>query len=213
MSWQPAETSLAAASSRRRRRAKGRRLYDWAWSAISNPVSGRPRPLIRRNRLRQIHSFFRNRSPSQMLATAAPSKSPACLPVMSRTSGMPLSLLLLVQPTSGDPRRSVTAAGLRLTPEENVQASRAINDHLRLTQVIRRRCRNRVGRSRTAAACPSPARSSAIGSQIPQSPTGLCSTSRLTCSYLYHRCSRRPPIHRSESVPIHRRVTRTTAST
>jgi transposase len=42
-------------------------------------------------RLRQIHSFFRNPSPDQMLATAAPWTSPGCLRVTSRTSGMALS--------------------------------------------------------------------------------------------------------------------------
>lgn len=39
-------------------------------------------------RLRQIHSFFCNRSPDQMLDTAAPWTKPLTLPVTSRTSGM-----------------------------------------------------------------------------------------------------------------------------
>ena len=39
-------------------------------------------------RLRQIHSFFCNRSPDQMLDTAAPWTKPLTLRVTSRTSGM-----------------------------------------------------------------------------------------------------------------------------
>ena len=41
-------------------------------------------------RMRKNHSFFRARSPDQMLASAAPWTSPWLPPVTSRTIGMPL---------------------------------------------------------------------------------------------------------------------------
>ena len=58
------------------------------WAALKNYVANTA--VTWPGRLRQIHSFFRNRSPGQMLATAAPWTSPGFLRVMSRTSGMPL---------------------------------------------------------------------------------------------------------------------------
>ncbi len=43
-------------------------------------------------RLRQVHSFFRNRSPDQMLDTPRPGPAPGYRPVTSRTFGMPLRM-------------------------------------------------------------------------------------------------------------------------
>jgi hypothetical protein len=58
------------------------------WAALKNHVANTA--VSWPGRLRQIHSFFRNRSPDQMLATAAPGPAPGYLRVTSRTSGMPL---------------------------------------------------------------------------------------------------------------------------
>jgi hypothetical protein len=58
------------------------------WGALKNYVANTA--VTWPGRLRQIHSFFRARSPDQMLATAAPWTSPGCPRVTSRTSGMAL---------------------------------------------------------------------------------------------------------------------------
>ena len=57
------------------------------WGALKNYVANTA--VSWPGRLRQIHSFFRARSPDQMLDTAAPWTSPWCLRVTSRISGMP----------------------------------------------------------------------------------------------------------------------------
>ena len=64
------------------------------WGALKNYVANTA--VTWPGRLRQIHSFFRARSPDQMLATAAPWTSPGCRRVTSRTFGMPLSSRLRV---------------------------------------------------------------------------------------------------------------------
>jgi hypothetical protein len=65
------------------------------WGALKNYVANTA--VSWPGRLRQIHSFFRNRSPDQMLATAAPWTSPWLPPGYEQnfwnaalTSGMPL---------------------------------------------------------------------------------------------------------------------------
>jgi transposase len=58
------------------------------WAALKNYVASTA--VTWPGRLRQIRSFFRARSPDQMLATAAPWTSPCLPPVTNRTSGMPL---------------------------------------------------------------------------------------------------------------------------
>jgi hypothetical protein len=59
------------------------------WGALKNYVANTA--VSWPGRLRQIHSFFRARSPDQMLDTAAPWTSPGCRPVTRRASGMPLA--------------------------------------------------------------------------------------------------------------------------
>jgi hypothetical protein len=59
------------------------------WAVLKNYVANTA--VSWPGRRRQIHAFFRNRSPGQMLATAAPWTSPWLPPGTSRTSGMPLS--------------------------------------------------------------------------------------------------------------------------
>jgi hypothetical protein len=61
----------------------------WIWAALKNHVANTA--VSWPGRLRQIRSFFRARSPDQMLTTAAPGPAPGCLPVTSRTSRMVLS--------------------------------------------------------------------------------------------------------------------------
>ena len=58
------------------------------WAVLKNYVANTA--VSWPGRLRQIHSFFRARSPDEMLDTAAPWTSPGCRPVTSRTFGMPL---------------------------------------------------------------------------------------------------------------------------
>ena len=64
------------------------------WAALKNHVANTA--VTWPGRLRQIHSFFRNRSPDQMLTTAAPWTSPY--------NGLPLYLLKGAEPlaTTGD---------------------------------------------------------------------------------------------------------------
>ena len=59
------------------------------WGALKNYVANTA--VTWPGRLKQIHAFFRNRSPGQMLNAAAPWTSPGCPRVTSRTSGMSLS--------------------------------------------------------------------------------------------------------------------------
>ena len=59
------------------------------WGALKNYVANTA--VTWPGRLKQIRSFFRNRSPDQMLATAAPWTSPWLHEVTNRTFGMPLS--------------------------------------------------------------------------------------------------------------------------
>ena len=47
---------------------------DWIWAALKNYVANTV--VSWPGRFRQIHSFFRSRSPDQMLATAAPWTGP-----------------------------------------------------------------------------------------------------------------------------------------
>ncbi len=70
------------------------------WAGLKNYVANTA--VTWPGRLRQIHSFSRSRSPSQMLAMAAPGPAPGCQQVTSRTSGMPLSIFF------GSPKLSVT---------------------------------------------------------------------------------------------------------
>jgi hypothetical protein len=58
------------------------------WAALKNYVANTA--VTWPGRLRQIHSFFRARSPDEMLDTAAPWTAHGCRRVTSRTSGMPL---------------------------------------------------------------------------------------------------------------------------
>ena len=58
------------------------------WAALKNHVANTA--VTWPGRLRQIHSYFRNRSPDQMLDTAAPWTSPGYRRVTNRTFGMPL---------------------------------------------------------------------------------------------------------------------------
>ena len=57
------------------------------WAGLKNYVANTA--VTWPGRLRQIHSFFHNRSPDQMLDTPRPGPAPGCLPVTNRTSGMP----------------------------------------------------------------------------------------------------------------------------
>ena len=59
------------------------------WAALKNYVANTAVTWPRR--LRQIHSFFRNRSPDQMLATTAPWTSPWLPPGYEQNFGMLLS--------------------------------------------------------------------------------------------------------------------------
>ena len=61
------------------------------WTTLKNYVANTA--VTRPARLRQIHSFFRNRSPDQMLDTPRPGPVPGCHRVTSRTSGMSLPRL------------------------------------------------------------------------------------------------------------------------
>jgi hypothetical protein len=59
---------------RARRGSAGRDPAERIWAALKNYAANTA--VSWPSRLRQIHSFFRNRSPDQMLATAAPWTSP-----------------------------------------------------------------------------------------------------------------------------------------
>lgn len=45
------------------------------WGALKRWLANNPTATIG-NRVRQVHTFFRNRTPAQMLATATPHSSP-----------------------------------------------------------------------------------------------------------------------------------------
>jgi DDE superfamily endonuclease len=59
------------------------------WAALKSWLANAPTLTIQ-GRVRQVHAFFRARSPAQLLATAAPTSSPWHQRVTCRTSGRPL---------------------------------------------------------------------------------------------------------------------------
>jgi transposase len=59
------------------------------WGALKAWLANHPTLTIQ-GRVRQVHAFFRQRSPAQLLATAAPHSSPWLPDVTDRTSGRPL---------------------------------------------------------------------------------------------------------------------------
>src|SRR6266581_3157915 len=97
------------------------------WAALKNYVANTA--VTWPGRLRQIHSFFRNRSPDEMLATAAPWTSPWLPPgyeqnFWNAASGLPevLHVILGVTPSDGCrlPALSVTRSVVGLASEVDV---------------------------------------------------------------------------------------------
>jgi hypothetical protein len=48
---------------------------EWIWGSLNAQVANSP-TLAPAGRIRHVHGFFRQRSPAQLLATAAPHSSP-----------------------------------------------------------------------------------------------------------------------------------------